>query len=87
MADETRTLLLLQQISELVGVDPAAFRQPGSPRVASEIRGSAIDGAEVPTLQRLVRAYCALTTDEARMAAIRTIEALAAPPERQLAPA
>lgn len=86
MADQTRALFLLQQISDLMGVDPVVFRQPGSRQAASEAIGSATEDGEVPTLKRLVRAYGALATDEARMAAIRTIEALAAP-ERQLAPA
>ncbi|MGE8131776.1 hypothetical protein ACQKQD_33070 [Methylobacterium sp. NPDC080182] len=86
MADETRTLLLLQQISRLVGVDPDTFKRRGSEPPGSAASGSVTEEGEIPTLKRLLRAYGALTTDEARMAAIRTIEALAAP-ERQLAPA
>ncbi|GEN01908.1 hypothetical protein [Methylobacterium radiotolerans] len=86
MTDQTRTLSLLQQISDLMDVDPAAFKQPRSQPAVSKAGGSVAEGGEVPTLQWLVRAYCALPTDEARIAAIRMIEALAAP-EPKLAPA
>lgn len=86
MADETRTLLLLQQISDLTGVDPGTFKRRGSEPAGSAASGSVTEDGGAPSLKRLLCAYGALTTDEARMAAIRTIEALAAP-ERQLAPA
>lgn len=80
MTDRERTLRLLQQISSLTGVDCATFMAFAQEAEVPGGDDQAAGSQDTLLLLRLIRAYRALPTAEARFNALQIIESLAVRP-------